>query len=349
MNTSTTVAPPRFLKNQQTHLFGDVMKLHKLPKTQYLGSKERLVDWIIAHAPRNIETVFDAFSGTSVVGYAFKAKGKRVIGNDFLKFNYHIGKAVIENSYQKLNEMDLQILLHKSGTPGTLIEDVFTGVFFERSESRFLDNFRANVDLLENETKRSLALTIMSRALTRKVLLGHFAHLSALRYSKDPLRIKRNPTIARPLRDLFLELVGEYNSAVFDNRKVNTFYCEDTVKLVSTLTDVDLAYFDLKVTYFPEGYMLVKRKALGIPTEIQLLKRFAKIKSIEYDKTQKDKSLASELLTRISERMELLYTKVNTYLDQFDIKDVSNLEIEFDWIDGKKYNTIADIIFVIRK
>lgn len=60
--------------------------------------------------------------------------------------------------------------------------------------------------------------------------------------------------------------------------------------------------FDLKVTYFPEGYMLAKRKSLGLPTEIQILKRFAKSKKILYDRVQKDKELASELLTRISER-----------------------------------------------
>jgi len=84
----------------------------------------------------------------------------------------------------------------------------------------------------------------MNRALTRKVLLGHFAHLSALRYSKDPLRVKRNPTIARPLKDLFLELVPEYNNAVFDNEKDNEVYCEDTIQLIPKLKKVDLVYFD---------------------------------------------------------------------------------------------------------
>ena len=231
-------------KTLKTNLLGDRTKSHKLPKTQYLGSKERLVNWIYESAPKNIKTVFDAFSGTSVVGYVFKSKGKKVIGNDFLKFNFHIGKAVIENKNQVLNENDLSILFGKNEKSSTLIEDVFTGVFFEKDQARFLDNFRANVDLLGNETKKSLALTVMNRALTRKVLLGHFAHLSALRYSKDPLRIRRNPTIARPLKDLFLDLVDEYNNAVFDNGKDNKFYCEDTIKLVSKLKGVDLAYFD---------------------------------------------------------------------------------------------------------
>lgn len=162
--------------------------------------------------------------------------------------------------------------------------------------------------------------------------------------------------------------------------------------------------------------MLAKRKALGMPTEIQLIKRFAKTKGIQYDKTQKDKSLISELLTRISERtdteskkfieefrstrwkivedtikdkkslirwlyeqqgarrfdaanrlflvlidkesmeeswkmkrnIELLNEKVNSYLDKFSSKDTPKLNIEFDWIDGKRYVALSDIIFIIK-
>ncbi len=226
------------------NLFGEDATHHKLPRTQYLGSKQLLTEWIFENAPEDIETIFDAFSGTSSVGYFFKGKGKKVIGNDFLKFNYHIGKALIENKGHTLNVDDLEVLFSKNEKADNLIEKVFTNVFFEKKEAQFLDNFRANVELLKNEYKKSLALTIMCRSLTRKILLGHFAHTSALRYSKDPKRIKVNPSIARPLKDLFLQLLKEYNDAIFDNGKQNKFYCEDTTKLVKKLKNVDLAYFD---------------------------------------------------------------------------------------------------------
>ncbi len=228
----------------QTTLFEDTVKINKLPKTQYLGSKERLVNWILDNSPKDIEHFFDAFSGTSVVGYYFKDKGKRVTVNDFLKFNFHIGKSLIENKEVTLNDNDIRLLLSENKKSDSLIEDIFTGIFFEIDQARFLDNFRANVNLLDDKYKKSLALTVMNRALTRKILLGHFAHLSALRYSKDPLRIKRNPTIARPIKELFLELVPQYNNAVFDNGKQNEVYCEDIIKLVPKLKDVDLVYFD---------------------------------------------------------------------------------------------------------
>lgn len=222
----------------------DSIKTNRLPQTQYLGSKERLVEWIYEKAPKSISTFLDAFSGTSVVGFYFKTKNKKILSNDFLQFNYYIAKALIENKDVKLTETDISLLLEKNSKADSFIENTFTNVFFERDQAIFLDQFRSNVDLLHNEYKKSLALTIMNRALTRKVLLGHFAHLSALRYSKDPDRIRRNPTIARSLKDLFLELVYGYNEAVFDNGQENTAYCENTLELIKKLKNVDLVYFD---------------------------------------------------------------------------------------------------------
>lgn len=59
--------------------------------------------------------------------------------------------------------------------------------------------------------------------------------------------------------------------------------------------------FDLKVTYFPEGFMTASRKADGLPTELQVLKRFAKTLGVKYNREQKDKALFVELLTRVEE------------------------------------------------
>lgn len=229
---------------EQGGLFGNNLKITHFPRTQYLGSKERLVKWIFENTPKDIETILDAFSGSSVVGYYFKARGKKVISNDFLKFNFHISKALIENSNTKLDDKDIKLLLNKNNKAEILIQDVFTDVFFKKDQAIFLDNFRANVNLLDNEYKKSLAFSIMNRALTRKILLGHFAHTSALRYSVDPNRIKRNPSIAKPIQELFLDLVVDYNNAVFDNGKQNVVYCEDAISLVKKLDNIDLVYFD---------------------------------------------------------------------------------------------------------
>jgi len=64
---------------------------------------------------------------------------------------------------------------------------------------------------------------------------------------------------------------------------------------------VDQIPFDLKVTYFPDGFMALKRKEKGLKPELTELKQIAKANKIKFDATQKNKFLLSELLTRLSE------------------------------------------------
>ncbi len=174
--------------------------------------------------------------------------------------------------------------------------------------------------------------------------------------------------------------------------------------------------FDMKVTYFPDGFMAEKRKAAGLPTEVQEVKRFAKVMGIKYDKSQKEKVIFLELLTRIAESskpaakefyrnfnqtrwsiiqevikdrgslikwlyeeqgerrfdaanrlflvlinkssleeswkmkrdLDFLKDKIHDYLDSFDSTNVSRLRTEFNWIDGKQYVALSDVIFIIK-
>lgn len=59
--------------------------------------------------------------------------------------------------------------------------------------------------------------------------------------------------------------------------------------------------FDLKVTYFPEGFMALKRKEKGLKPELTELKKFAKEHKIPFNKEETNAETFSELLTRISE------------------------------------------------
>jgi len=216
-------------------LFGDFFN-HKFPQPQYLGAKVKHLTWICSHIPKNTKVVLDAFAGSQSVAFYMKQKGFRVLTNDFLNCNNQIGKSLIENKNEKLSEKDLQILFQNNQNPVefNLIEKVFKGIFFEESECKFIDSFRSNAELL-SPTKKSLALTIMNRSLTRKVTMGHFAHTKALEYANNADRIKRNRNLARPIKDIFLDLVKEYNNAVFDNRQDNKSFNEDAIALLSNL------------------------------------------------------------------------------------------------------------------
>ncbi|GAA5818478.1 MAG: conserved hypothetical protein [Methanobrevibacter sp. CfCl-M3] len=59
--------------------------------------------------------------------------------------------------------------------------------------------------------------------------------------------------------------------------------------------------FDLKVTYFPDEFIQLKRKEKNLEKEITELKKFAKTNNIYYNKKNKPKEIFSELLTKITE------------------------------------------------
>jgi len=175
--------------------------------------------------------------------------------------------------------------------------------------------------------------------------------------------------------------------------------------------------FDMKVTYFPDGFMAERRKIAGLPAEIQEVKRVAKSIGIKYNREQKEKAIFSELITRIAEsskseakefyknfnqtkwsiiretiknhsnlirwlyeeqgerrfdaanrlflvlidkhsleeswkmkrNLDLLKDKINDYLDTFNPAKASKLKMEFNWIDGKKYVAMSDVIFIVKE
>lgn len=228
-------------------LFAETKYLdYKFPEPQYLGAKFIHRGWIAQFIPEDANTALDAFSGSQSIAYMFKQLGKKVVTNDFLSFNNLIGKALIENPGHVLDERDTDILFSENSDPTefNLIDNLFSGLFFVPEEAAFADSFRSNVHRLDNPYKQSLALAVMCRSITRKVTMGHFAHTQALVYAADPARIKRNRSLIRPLKELFMELLPEYNAAVFDNNRENTSYNENILDLLPKLSGIDLVYFD---------------------------------------------------------------------------------------------------------
>ena len=219
---------------------------YQFPEPQYLGAKYTHLSWIINFIPKNVKTVLDAFSGSQSVAFLFKQLGFKTITNDYLNFNNQIGLALIENNGTKLTNEDLDILLKPSKQKADfeLIENIYTNVFFEKSEAQFLDNFRANISLLNNTFKQALAYTVINRSMTRKITMGHFGHTQALVYANDPERIKRNRSLVRPIKDIFEDILPKYNNAVFDNKQENKSFNKNILDLIPTIRNIDLAYFD---------------------------------------------------------------------------------------------------------
>lgn len=228
-------------------LFKDTKYLDfKFPEPQYLGAKYIHRGWIAQYIPDDVNTVLDAFSGSQSIAYMLKQLSKKVITNDFLSFNNLTGKALIENPGFILEKHDIEILFSDNSNPSefNLIDKLYSGLFFRHEDSVFADSFRSNVHKLNNQYKQALALTIMCRSMTRKVTMGHFAHTQALVYAADPARVKRNRSLIRPLKELFTDLLPDYNAAIFDNKQKNISYNKNILELLPLLKDIDLVYFD---------------------------------------------------------------------------------------------------------
>ena len=105
----------------------------QFPSTRYQGSKAKLVDWIWDQiCDFDFTTYLDAFGGTGAVAYRLKQAGKQVTYNDNLRFNYYVGRALIENNGVRLEPAEVEWLLARhteSGYP-QFIQANFKDIYF---------------------------------------------------------------------------------------------------------------------------------------------------------------------------------------------------------------------------
>jgi len=202
--------------------------------TNFIGSKQKLVDWIWSNTPENVESVFDAFSGSSVVGYMYKTNGLQVFSNDRLSYCFHAARAIVENNNTRLSEKDIEGLLkdHNSDA-GTFIQKNFHGIFFHNDVLALLDVLRANIDALSG-MKKSMALFALGKTCMSGGGFGHF--------SSTTKGGQRHYTIESFI-DHYRDNLYRINALVFDNGKENKAFNGDILDIAPKIK-ADLVYFD---------------------------------------------------------------------------------------------------------
>src|SRR5690606_37806554 len=179
------------------------------------------------------DSFLDVFAGSNVVSYFMKAKGKEVITNDFMSISYFFSKAIVENSPTILNEDELIFLL-ENPSENSFISETFKDLYFTDDENKFLDQIRANIELIENEYIKSIATSVLVRACMKKRPRGSFTFIGH-RYDDGRKDIRKT------LRDHFIDNVQDFNKAVFDNGTL----CQSNNKLSQDLNKTaDLVYLD---------------------------------------------------------------------------------------------------------
>lgn len=223
----------------QTVLFDDI-SFKKIPSTQYLGSKQKLVKWIIEHSPK-CDSIFDAFSGSGVVAYNFKKTGMQVICNDFLTSSFYYTKAFVENNKVTLTNEDIKKLFFVNENKKDYIKRHFSNVFYTPEECDFIDNVYANIQEFKNDYKKALVYTALIRTCIQKIPGGKFRN-NLLKYrNKDHAHFR--PKFTRHINETFRRFLVGYNEAVFDNGKENKAYNMNIFDILPKVR-TDMVYFD---------------------------------------------------------------------------------------------------------
>lgn len=206
------------------------------PDTRYMGSKRKLLPALYEiFGQLRFRTALDAFSGTSSVSYLLKMMGKSVHANDYLRFNHHISKALIENNHVRLSEEEIDELLQPNADATDFIEKEFSGIYFDRRDCRWLDSVVANIAFLDDEYKKAIALTALCRACIKKRPRGIFTY-TGMRYDDGRKDLKTS------MADHFRQAVELVNRSVFDNGRANLSFNRDIMQF--NRKNYDLVYFD---------------------------------------------------------------------------------------------------------
>lgn len=228
----------------QNALF-ELPKQAKFPSTRFQGSKTKLVDKIWeCIKDLDFRNSLDLFGGTGAVGYMLKTRGKQVFYNDYLRFNYLTGLALIENSKETLNEKDLDFILSKHSNIDypNFIEKTFHDIYFTDEENRWLDIISTNIRQVKNKYKQALAYFALFQACTikRPYNLFHRKNLY-VRFADVERSFGNKTTWDKSFEEHFLNFVEEANKAVFDNGQDNKSFNKDAFALT---VKADLIYID---------------------------------------------------------------------------------------------------------
>jgi adenine-specific DNA-methyltransferase len=232
--------------------------MNNLPKINFIGNKEKIVDWICDNIPKDVNSIFDAFSGGASVSFEAKKRGFKVLSNDILEINYLLSKSLIENKKITLNEKDIKIIFSGKPIKGFMYKN-YSEVYFFPEECMELDLYRKNIEKLDSEYKKALAFSLIRRAMIRKMPYSRFTlpweKIKQLRdeeYSYKKYK-RRRAYHNQSFKEHFIDNLDEYNKAVFDNKKNNKAFNLDIFQLIPQV-NADLIYLDPPYTGTMNNY-----------------------------------------------------------------------------------------------
>lgn len=199
--------------------------IRNFPVTRFKGSKRKVVPWLHEQLKfLTYDTVLDGFGGTSSVSYLFKKIGKSVTYNDLFRFNYLIGRCLIQNELYTVSSQEfLDFVSTVENAPGDgFISEKFSGLYFTDSENHFIEKVMMCLPKLFDGPgvtfKRNIIFysLIQSCLIKRPFNLFHRTNLNIR--TRDVQRTFGNKrTWERPFLTLMKQFTEEANSLVFSS------------------------------------------------------------------------------------------------------------------------------------
>lgn len=333
----------------------DQVKL--FPATRYMGSKNKLLSYIWdASSQFSFDSVLDLFSGSGVVSYMYKTRGKSVISNDYMAMSSVMTSALVENSNVVLSQDEVNFLLEETDTDN-FVFNTFQGIYFSDFDNHFIDVVRTNIKKLDNEYKKAIAMGALIRTCIKKRPRGIFTYVGD-RYNDGRMDLKKSFSVH------FREAVELINAAVFDNGMINRSYNVDSMLFRghADLIYIDPPYYTPKSDneyvrryHFVEG---LARDWQGV--EIQINTKTKKFKSYPTPfSTKNGASAAFDLIfNRYSDSilivsyssnslptMEDMLRQMRKYKRHVDVIPV-DYKYSFGTRDTVKRNNVQEYIFV---
>lgn len=223
--------------------------MHKYPKVNFIGNKEKIANWIISEFPLNEGTVLDVFCGGCSVAYALKSKGYNIIANDILYANYVIAKALISNQTNRLPKD----IFNTNFDSNSFIK-IREKISFLENKLYFpneIDELASLIAISENfdNSQKYLFLSLLRRAMIRKLPYSRmnikWSKIQQLRdeeYSYNKYKRKRayhNESFRYHIEDN----ITAYNYAIFKSGECDVFNY-DALECAEKISNVDITYLD---------------------------------------------------------------------------------------------------------